>query len=70
MTANINAGTKLKKTDAPVYTLEVTELYTPVDGLPHARVLVRMMSHELGARLYSVSALRDPRLFVPLVGDA
>ena len=68
MTSDINTGTKLKKTDAPVYTLEVTELYTPADGLPHARVLVRMMSHDLGARLYSVSALKDRRLFVPLVG--
>ncbi|MGH6914091.1 MAG: hypothetical protein ACREH3_10335 [Geminicoccales bacterium] len=40
------------------------EIVTPDDGLPHARTRVRLMSHDLGERLYSVSALSDPKLFV------
>lgn len=55
---------KLRKTDAPGYTLEVIELLTPDDGLPHARTRVRLMSNDLGERLYSISALADPKLFV------
>jgi hypothetical protein len=64
MGRRVEVGTKLRKTDAPGYTLEVVELVTPDDGLPHARTRVRLMSHDLGERLYSVSALADPKLFV------
>jgi hypothetical protein len=65
MGRKIMVGTRLKKSDAPSYTLEVTEIVTPEDGLPHARTRVRLMSHDLGARLYSISALADPKLFIP-----
>lgn len=64
MARKVEVGTRLKKTDAPGYTLEVIELVTPDDGLPHARTRVRLMSHDLGERLYSVSALSDPKLFI------
>lgn len=61
----IKVGTKLKKKDAPDYVLEVTELRTPEGDLPHARARVRISRFDLGVRLYSVSALQDPRLFLP-----
>ena len=64
MRYDIDAGTRFKKADAPGYTLEVLELFTPADGLPHARTRVRIMTHDLGVRLYSLSALKDARLFV------
>ncbi len=59
----IDTGTRLTKSDSPAYTFEVMEMWTPVDGLPHARTRVRMMNHDLGVRLYAVSALLDRRLF-------
>lgn len=65
MRYEIDAGTRLKKADSPGYTLEVLELFTPADGLPHARARVRILTHDLGVRLYSVSALKDARLFLP-----
>ncbi len=65
MRYQIDAGTRLKKADSPACTLEVLELFTPADGLPHARARVRHLTHDLGIRLYSVSALKDARLFVP-----
>ena len=68
MRYEIDAGTRLKKADSPGYTLEVLELFTPADGLPHARTRVRILSYDLGVRLYSISALKDARLFVP-AGD-
>jgi hypothetical protein len=64
MARKIEVGTKLRKTDAPAYTLEVVELITPDSGPPHARMRVRLSNHNLGERLYSVSALVDAKLFI------
>ena len=61
----VNVGTKLKKKDAPDYHLEVLELTIPEGDLPHARARIRTSRFDLGVRLYSVSALEDPRLFLP-----
>lgn len=69
MITPVEVGTKLVKKDAPGYTLEVLELITPSRELPHARTRVSTSDRDLGVRLYSVSALGDPRLFVP-VADA
>ena len=69
MQTTVEVGTKLAKKDAPGYTLEVLELITPERELPHARARVRTTDRDLGVRLYSISALGDPRLFVP-VGEA
>jgi hypothetical protein len=65
MRNEVKVGMKLKKTDAPDYILEVMELKTPEGNLPHARMRVRIFTFDLGVRLYSVSALEDPRLFLP-----
>jgi hypothetical protein len=62
----IEVGLKLRKKDAPDYILEVVELFTPNGELAHARARVSITSYDLGTRLYSVSALEDPRLFVRL----
>lgn len=66
MKVAVKVGTKLVKKDAPGYTLEVLELITPTHEQPHARTRVSTMDHDLGVRLYSVSALADPLLFVPM----
>lgn len=65
MTRSVQVGTKLRKADAPGFTLEVTKLVEFDQGLPHARTRVKLFNHDLGERLYSVSALADPKLFVP-----
>jgi hypothetical protein len=65
MRNKIKVGVKLKKTDAPDYILEVMEFKTPEGNLPHARTRVSISRFDLGVRLYSVSALEDPRLFLP-----
>jgi hypothetical protein len=69
MITPVEVGTKLVKKDAPGYTLEVLELITPSRELPHARTRVSTSDRDLGVRLYSVSALGDQRLFIP-VADA
>ena len=66
MAHTIKVGTKLRKADGTGYVLEVIELFTPDDGPPHARTRVKLRRHDLGERLYSVSALSDPKLFVPI----
>jgi len=60
----VKVGAKLKKKDAPDYRLEVLELRTPKGDLPHARARIHISRFDLGVRLYSVSALQDPRLFI------
>ena len=62
----LEVGTKFRKKDAPGFVLEVIELFTPDGEPPHARARVSMMKHNSDVRLYSISALTDPRLFVPL----
>jgi hypothetical protein len=64
MARHVEIGTKLCKADAPGYTLEVVEFIALDQGPPHARTRVRLMNHDLGERLYSVSALNDQRLFI------
>jgi hypothetical protein len=66
MRKTVEVGMKLIKRDAPEYVLEVVELVAPKGELPHARARVSIMSHDLGVRMYSVSALADPRLFTPV----
>ena len=66
MEKTVGIGSKLRKKDAPDYILEVIELFTPNGEQPHARARVRITSHDLGVRLYSLSALQDTRLFVPV----
>jgi len=66
MRNKVEVGVKLKKTDAPDYILEIMELKTPAGYLPHARTRVSISSFDLGLRLYSVSALEDTRLFLPV----
>lgn len=66
MRTTVEVGSKLRKKDAPDYILEVVELFTPKGDTPHARARVRITSHDLGVRLYSVSALEDHRLFLPV----
>jgi hypothetical protein len=70
MRNKVKVGVKLKKTDAPDYILEVMELKTPKGDLPHARTRVRVSRFDLGVRLYSISALEDPRLFLPATDAA
>jgi hypothetical protein len=70
MQSKIEVGAKLKKADAPDYVLEVMELKTPEGDLPHARTRVRVSRFDLGVRLYSISALEDPRLFLPATDAA
>ena len=62
----VEVGTKLRKKDAPAFVLEVIELFTPEGEPPHARARVSMMKSNSDVRLYSISALTDPRLFVPI----
>lgn len=66
MARTVEIGTKLRKAHAPAYVLEVVE-FIAFDRAPrHARTRVRLMAHDLGERLYSVSALTNPKLFVDL----
>lgn len=66
MGKTVSVGSKLRKADAPSYVLEVVELLTYDGTHPHARARVRTTNNDLGVRLYSVSALVDPSLFVPV----
>ncbi len=66
MARAIQVGTKLRKADAPSYIIEVVSLVTPADGPPHARARVKVSGHDLGVRLYALSALEDTKLFVPV----
>ena len=66
MRNKVKVGAKLKKTDAPDFILEIMEFKTPEGNLPHARTRVSISSFDLGVRLYSISALEDPRLFLPV----
>lgn len=66
MGKTVSVGSKLRKADAPSYMLEVVELLTCDGALPHARARVSTTNYDLGVRLYSVSALVDPSLFVPV----
>jgi hypothetical protein len=66
MQESVEVGTKLAKKDAPGYILEILELVTPDGERPHARTRVSAMNHDLGIRMYSISALADPHLFTPL----
>jgi hypothetical protein len=68
MARGVKVGTKLRKTDMPGFTLEVLEIITSDQGPPHARTRVRLMNQDLGERLYSVSALGDPKLFASVTG--
>lgn len=64
--ADVSVGMKFRKKDAPECVLEVVELFTPKGESRHARTRVSISKHDLGVRLYSVSALTDKRLFTPL----
>jgi len=66
MQTTVEVGTKLVKKDAPAYMLEVLELVKSSRELPHARARVSTTERDLGVRLYSISALGDPRLFIPM----
>jgi hypothetical protein len=68
MARGVKVGTKLRKTDMPGFTLEVLEIITSNQGPTHARTRVRLMNQDLGERLYSVSALGDPKLFASVTG--
>jgi hypothetical protein len=65
MPQTVEVGTKLRKRDAPEFVLEVIELFTPNGEQPHARARVSITKHNSDVRLYSISALSDPRLFTP-----
>lgn len=62
----VKIGSKRRKKDAPAYIVEVIDLYKPKGTPPHAVTRVTMATHDLGVRLYAVSALEDPQLFVPM----
>lgn len=64
-TQTVEIGTKLRKKDTPEFVFEVIELFTPDGEQPHARTRVSIAKHCSDVRLYSVSALSDPRLFTP-----
>lgn len=66
MRQTVEVGTRLRKKDAPDFILEVVEMFTPEGERPHARARVSAAKHVSDVRLYSVSALADPRLFVPV----
>jgi hypothetical protein len=66
MRQTVSVGSKLRKRDAPAYMLEVVELLTREGEFPHARARVSVTNNDLGVRLYSVSALTDPTLFIPV----
>jgi hypothetical protein len=68
MARSVKVGTKLRKAETPGFTLEVLEIITSDQGPAHARTRVRLMNQDLGERLYSVSALGDPKLFVSISG--
>ena len=70
MGKTVSVGSKLRKKDAPNYVLEVVELIADDGTHPHARARVRTSNNDLGVRLYSVSALVDPSLFVPVTTPA
>lgn len=70
MGKTVSVGSKLRKKDAPSYMLEVVELLTCDDTHPHARARVSTTNYDLGVRLYSVSALIDQSLFVPVDAPA
>ena len=63
----VEIGTKLRKKDTPEFVLEVIEMFTPDGEMPHARTRVSITKHNSDVRLYSISALSDPRLFTPYV---
>jgi hypothetical protein len=65
MPQTVEVGTKLRKKDAPEFVLEVIELFTPNGEQPHARARVSVTKNNSDVRLYSISALSDPRLFTP-----
>ena len=67
MPQTVEVGTKLRKKDAPEFVLEVIELFTPNGEPPHARARVSVAKHNSDVRLYSISALSDPRLFTPVL---
>ena len=60
---NIAVGDLFEKTNSTKWRWQVRELITPAGHRPHAR-LVRF-DHPSEARLFSLSALYDRRLFVP-----
>ena len=66
MPQTVEVGTKLRKKDAPEFVLEVIELFTPKGEQPHARARISVARHKSDVRLYSISALSDPRLFTPI----
>jgi hypothetical protein len=59
----IAVGDLFEKTNATRWAWQVREIVTPSGHRPHAR-LVRF-DHPSEARLFSLSALSDKRLFVP-----
>jgi hypothetical protein len=69
MQHTVEVGTKLRKKDAPDFVLEVIELYTPKGEQPHARTRISVMKNSSDVRLYSISALADPKLFIPVTAD-
>ena len=69
MRSVIDVGSKLRKSDAPSIVIEVTALLTSSNSLPHARARVSFAHRNLGERVYAVSALEDPRLFLPVGGS-
>jgi hypothetical protein len=66
MPQTVEVGTKLRKKDAPEFVREVIELFTPSGEQPHARARISVAKHNSDVRLYSISALTDPRLFTPV----
>ena len=66
MSNKVKVGMKLTKSDTRDFIFEVMEVKTPKGNLPHARTRVSISYFDLGERLYSISALEDPRLFLPL----
>jgi hypothetical protein len=66
MPQTVEVGTKLRKKDAPEFILEVIELFTPSGEPPHARARISVAKHKSDVRLYSISALSDPKLFTPV----
>lgn len=67
MPQTVEVGTKLRKKDAPEFVLEVIELFTPSGEQPHARARISVARHKSDVRLYSISALSDPKLFTPVL---
>jgi hypothetical protein len=65
---DLTVGMKFKKKGILNCVLEVISLYTPEGESQHARTRVCIAQQDLGVRVYSVSALMDKRLFVPLDG--